>query len=160
MSSRMQLVNLSLMSAGNKGINPGLTYFLLPATPLHFINLSFAPSAGSKANFKRSLVCGHSPLLDIWNRLFFSNFLNTLPLISTNCKKQKKKSHHVNQIHASTMEVGRARLRRGSTHVVRHHDGEQGLVVGVEGDIEGGGLDHDEDGMENCIEHTLRTQTH
>lgn len=25
------------------------------------------------------------PLLDIWNKLFFSNFLNTLPLISTNC---------------------------------------------------------------------------
>lgn len=25
------------------------------------------------------------PLLDIWNKLFFPNFLNTLPLISTNC---------------------------------------------------------------------------
>lgn len=25
------------------------------------------------------------PLLDIWNKLFLSNFLNTLPLISTNC---------------------------------------------------------------------------
>ena len=38
---------------------------------------------------------------------------------------------------------------RVSTHVVRHHDGEQRLVVGVEGYIEGGGLDHDEDGMQD-----------
>lgn len=35
------------------------------------------------------------------------------------------------------------------THVVWHHNGEQGLVVGVEGYIESGGLNHDEDGMEN-----------
>lgn len=35
MSRRMQLVNLSLMSVGNKWINPGLTYFLLPMTPFH-----------------------------------------------------------------------------------------------------------------------------
>jgi len=32
-------------------------------------------------------ICHHAPLLDIWKRLFFSNFLNTLPLISTNCKE-------------------------------------------------------------------------
>ena len=35
------------------------------------------------------------------------------------------------------------------TDVVGHHDGEQGLVVWVEGDVEGGGLDHDEDGMKD-----------
>lgn len=34
-------------------------------------------------------------------------------------------------------------------HVVGHHDGEQGLVVGVEGHVESGGLDHDEDGVKN-----------
>lgn len=33
------------------------------------------------------------------------------------------------------------------TDVAGHHDGEQGLVVRVEGYVEGGGLDHDEDGM-------------
>jgi len=36
-----------------------------------------------------------------------------------------------------------------STHVVGQHDGEQGLVVWVEGDVEGGGLHHDEDGVED-----------
>lgn len=38
-----------------------------------------------------------SPLLDIWNKLFFSNFLNTLPLISTNYvwEKRKKKDRNV-----------------------------------------------------------------
>lgn len=35
------------------------------------------------------------------------------------------------------------------THVAGHHDGEQRLVVRVEGDVEGGRLDHDEDGMED-----------
>ena len=35
------------------------------------------------------------------------------------------------------------------TDVVGQHDGEQGLAVGVEGDVEGGGLDHEEDGMED-----------
>lgn len=35
------------------------------------------------------------------------------------------------------------------TDVVGHHDGQQGLVVGVEGNVESGGLDHDEDGMED-----------
>lgn len=35
------------------------------------------------------------------------------------------------------------------TDVVGHHDREQGLVVGVKGDVEGGGLDHDEDGMKD-----------
>lgn len=34
-----------------------------------------------------------------------------------------------------------------STDVAGHHDGEQGLVVRVEGDVEGGGLNHDEDGV-------------
>lgn len=37
----------------------------------------------------------------------------------------------------------------GTTHIVGHHDGEERLVVGVEGDVERGGLDHDEDGVEN-----------
>lgn len=32
------------------------------------------------------------PLLDIWNKLFFPNFLNTLPLISTNCWRGENKS--------------------------------------------------------------------
>lgn len=32
-------------------------------------------------------------------------------------------------------------------NIVGHHDGEQRLVVGVEGDVKSGGLDHDEDGM-------------
>lgn len=35
------------------------------------------------------------------------------------------------------------------TDVARHHDGEQRLVVRIEGNIEGGRLDHDEDGMED-----------
>lgn len=35
------------------------------------------------------------------------------------------------------------------TDVAGHHDGEQRLVVRVEGDVEGGRLDHDEDGMED-----------
>ena len=35
------------------------------------------------------------------------------------------------------------------TDIAGHHDGEQGLVVWVEGNVEGGGLDHDEDGMED-----------
>lgn len=35
------------------------------------------------------------------------------------------------------------------TDVVGHHDGEQRLVVGVERDVERGGLDHDEDGVED-----------
>ena len=34
-------------------------------------------------------------------------------------------------------------------HIVGHHDGEQGLVVGVEGHVKGGGLDHNEEGMED-----------
>lgn len=35
------------------------------------------------------------------------------------------------------------------TDVAGHHDGEQRLVVWVEGDVEGGRLDHDEDGMKD-----------
>lgn len=35
------------------------------------------------------------------------------------------------------------------THVVWHHDGKQGLVVGIERYIQSGGLNHDEDGMKN-----------
>lgn len=35
------------------------------------------------------------------------------------------------------------------TDIVGHHDGEQRLVVWVEGDVQGGGLDHDEDGMKD-----------
>lgn len=35
------------------------------------------------------------------------------------------------------------------TDIVGHHDGEKGLVVRVEGNVEGGGLDHDEDGMKD-----------
>lgn len=35
------------------------------------------------------------------------------------------------------------------TDVAGHHDGEQRLVVRVEGDVEGGRLDHDEDGMKD-----------
>lgn len=103
MSRRMQLVNLSLMSVGNKQINPGLTYFLLPATPLHLINISFTKSAGSKVRLKHSFGCHRSPLFDIWNRLFFSNFLNTLPLISTNCKKKTK----VNKMYACSHNYGK-----------------------------------------------------
>lgn len=38
----------------------------------------------------------------------------------------------------------------GGTDVVGHHDGEQRLVVGVEGHVECGGLHHNEDGVENC----------
>lgn len=45
------------------------------------------------------------------------------------------------------------------TYVVGHHDGEQGLVVGVEGYIESGGLNHDEDGVEDCIKDALRSHT-
>ncbi len=33
------------------------------------------------------------------------------------------------------------------SYIVWHHDGKQGLVVGVEGHVESGGLNHDEDGM-------------
>lgn len=35
------------------------------------------------------------------------------------------------------------------TDVAGHHDGEQRLVVRVEGDVEGGRLDHDENGMQD-----------
>lgn len=35
------------------------------------------------------------------------------------------------------------------TDIVGHHDGKQRLVMWVEGDIEGGGLHHDEDGMKD-----------
>lgn len=35
------------------------------------------------------------------------------------------------------------------TDIVGHHDGKQRLVVRVEGNIQSGGLDHDEDGMKN-----------
>lgn len=35
------------------------------------------------------------------------------------------------------------------TDVAGHHDGEQRFVVWVEGDVEGGRLDHDEDGMKD-----------
>lgn len=37
------------------------------------------------------------PLLDIWNKLLFPNFLNTLPLISINCERteeQRNKSSY------------------------------------------------------------------
>lgn len=41
-------MNLSLMSVGNKQINPGLTYFILTAAELDSINLPSTESAGSK----------------------------------------------------------------------------------------------------------------
>ena len=41
--------------------------------------------ANSTRKWNRSLTS----LQDIWNKLFFSNFLNTLPLSSTNCKKTR-----------------------------------------------------------------------
>lgn len=35
------------------------------------------------------------------------------------------------------------------TNIVGHHDGEQGLVVRIKSDIQGRGLDHDEDSMKD-----------
>lgn len=82
-------MNLSLMSVGNKQINPGLTYFILSAAELDSTILPSTESASSKDKLQN--VCSmqifflhYLPLFDIWKRLFFSNFLNTLPLISTN----------------------------------------------------------------------------
>lgn len=34
-------------------------------------------------------------------------------------------------------------------YIVGHHDGEQRFVVGIEGHVQCGGLDHDQDGMQN-----------
>lgn len=79
MSRRMQLVNLSLISVkvgkqkkvNQSWINPTahLDYIILHKIDEYFTVLG---------SFQ------HLPLFDIWNKLFFSNFLKTLPLISTN----------------------------------------------------------------------------
>lgn len=45
-------MNLSLMSVGNKQINPGLTYFALTAAKHNSINLPCTISASSKAELQ------------------------------------------------------------------------------------------------------------
>lgn len=78
MRRRMQLVNLSLMSVGNKQINPGLTYFALTVAEHNSINLPCTLSASSKAelqNVHRRWILlpifgcfkYHSPLTTVWH---------------------------------------------------------------------------------------------
>lgn len=49
-------MNLSFMSVGNKQINPGLTYFVLTAAELDFINLPCTKSPSSKAELQNVRV--------------------------------------------------------------------------------------------------------
>lgn len=52
-------MNLSLMSVGNKQINPGLTYFILTAAELDSIILPSTESAISKDKLQNVLHCLH-----------------------------------------------------------------------------------------------------
>lgn len=52
MSRRMQLVNLSLISVGDKQINPGLTSFVHIVAQLDLIKLPCAKPAGSKTKLQ------------------------------------------------------------------------------------------------------------